>query len=78
MTFVIGQIQEELKLDLAYQRIPSKLICQKSKDARGRWGVGCNNQRIGDHLIGTIHQTRDGWITIGLSMESRLSGETIA
>jgi hypothetical protein len=39
MTFVIGQIQEELKLDLAYQRIPSKLICQS-----GRWGDDCNNQ----------------------------------
>ncbi len=38
MTFVIGQIQEELKLGLAYQRIPSKLICQRTKDARRRWG----------------------------------------
>ncbi len=31
MTFVIGQINEELKWDLAYQIIPSKLICQRQK-----------------------------------------------
>jgi hypothetical protein len=30
MTFVIGQIDEELKWDLAYQIIPSKLICQNA------------------------------------------------
>jgi hypothetical protein len=44
MTSVIGQISEELKLDLAYQRIPSKFICQRSKDVRGRGGDDCHNQ----------------------------------
>jgi hypothetical protein len=64
VTFVIGQIQEELKLDLAYQRIPSKLICAVVGV------VVCKNQEIGgDHLIGAIHRTRSGWITKGLSME---------
>jgi hypothetical protein len=39
--------------------------------------VGCNNQEIGDHQIEAIHQTRAGWIPIGLSMEPRLFCETI-
>ncbi len=70
MTSVIGQIHEELKLDLAYQWIPSKLICQRSKDARVVVVMGCN-QESGDHLIDAIHQTRGGWITLGLSMQSQ-------
>jgi hypothetical protein len=43
MTFVIGQIDEELKWDLAYQVIPSKLN-SKAKDARGCWSDDCHNQ----------------------------------
>ncbi len=46
MTFVIGEIDEESKWDLAYQIIPSKLICQKQK-SRAVVGVMIVTTKIG-------------------------------
>ncbi len=38
---------------------------------RDCWGDDCHNPVWGDKVIGTIHQIRGGWISIGLSIESQ-------
>ncbi len=55
MTYVIGQIQNEL-LCLAYQRIPRSSSVKGQKKRAVVGVMGCNNQETGDHLIDAVNQ----------------------